>query len=68
MHRKRRWSGDEFVALVDRYPTEGPARLAIEFGRSHASVDSQAARFRLRSSTRRSRQGRTRSLKTEPNP
>lgn len=64
MSRKRRWSGDEFVALVSRYPTEGPQILAAEFGRSRAAIDSQAARFRLRSLSRRGRQGRTRSLKT----
>jgi hypothetical protein len=63
MPRKRHWTGDEFVALVNRYPSEGPQLLAREFGRSCSSVDAQAARLRLRSLTRRARQGRTRSLR-----
>ena len=60
MSRKRRWDADELVALVQRYPTEGPERLAIEFARSASSVISQAARFHLPSLTRRERQSDTR--------
>jgi hypothetical protein len=65
MPRKRQWTGDEFVALVNRYPSEGPQLLALEFGRSRSSVDAQAARLRLRSLTRRARQGRTRSSRMQ---
>lgn len=60
MCRKRQWQGDEFMELYYRYPLEGPGRLAIDLGRTVASVDSQASRLRLRSLTRRERQSRTR--------
>ena len=59
MFRKRQWSGDEFMILVQRYPSEGPQLLAAELGRTLDSVDSQAARLRLRSLTRRARQSKT---------
>jgi hypothetical protein len=58
--RKRQWRGDEIEELWNRYPTEGPRQLAIDLGRTTGSIDAMAARFRLRSLTRRVRQSRTR--------
>jgi hypothetical protein len=58
--RKRRWQGDEIEQLWLRFPTEGPVSLATEFARTTGSVNAMAARLRLRSLTRRTRQGQTR--------
>jgi len=58
--RKRQWRGGEIEQLWLRYPLEGPQRLAAEFVRTTGSVDAMAARLRLRSLTRRVRQGETR--------
>jgi hypothetical protein len=58
--RKRQWRGDEIEQLWRRYPTEGPAQLAAELGRTIGSIDAMAARFRLRSLGRRTRQSKTR--------
>jgi hypothetical protein len=58
--RKRQWRGHEIEALWNRYPAEGPEQLAADLGRTTGSVDAMAARFRLRSLTRRVRQSRTR--------
>jgi hypothetical protein len=58
--RRRHWRGDEFLLLVQRYPDEGPRQLAIDLGRTTGAVDAMAARFRLRSLNRRTRQSQTR--------
>ncbi len=58
--RKRQWRGDEIEQLWNRYPTEGPAQLAADLGRTPGSIDAMAARFRLRSLNRRTRQSKTR--------
>jgi hypothetical protein len=60
MCRRRTWGGDEFLLLVERYPQEGPSRLALDLGRSERSITSAASRFRLKSHTRRFRQAQTR--------
>ncbi len=57
---KRQWRGDEIEQLWNRYPTEGPAQLAADLGRTTGSIDAMAARFRLRSLGRRARQSQTR--------
>jgi hypothetical protein len=65
MYRKRHWGGYEFEQLFLRYPVEGPTKLAAELNRSEDSVNAQAARFRLRSLTRRARQVQTRKLRAQ---
>lgn len=60
VRRKRQWRGDEIEQLWNRYPAEGPVRLAADLGRTPGSVDAMAARFQLRSLTRRDRQSSTR--------
>jgi hypothetical protein len=45
---RRRFSGPEIKMLTDRYPEEGPIRLALEMGRSQDSVSSFAHRCGLR--------------------
>ena len=57
---KRQWRGDEIEQLWNRYPLEGPERLAADLGRTTGSIDAMAARFRLRSLGRRARQSQTR--------
>ncbi len=57
---KRQWRGDEIEQLWNRYPTAGPAQLAADLGRTTGSIDAMAARFRLRSLSRRARQSQTR--------
>lgn len=46
--KRRRWTGKEIHTLTDRYPDEGPVRLALEMGRSEDSVSSFARRCGLR--------------------
>jgi hypothetical protein len=46
--RRRRWTGPEIQMLQNRYPDEGPSRLAEEMGRSEDSVSSFAHRCGLR--------------------
>jgi hypothetical protein len=67
---RRKWSPAEILAVLSRYPPEGPAALALELRRSEDSVSSQARRFGLRTPRRpyqRSRQVHTgRSIKDAP--
>jgi len=46
--RRRRWTIQEIQMLRERYPNEGPNRLAQELGRSADSVSSFAHRCGLR--------------------
>lgn len=61
---RRTWSLEEIKIVAERYPEEGPARLAEQFHRTEASVTSLARRFGLRSLHRRTRQARTRASNT----
>lgn len=45
---KRTWTGQEILALLKRYPVEGPLYLAAEMNRSEDSISSQARRWSLR--------------------
>ncbi len=49
---RRRWHATEIVAVLTRYPAEGPARLAADLGRSEYSVHGLARRFGLRTPRR----------------
>jgi hypothetical protein len=53
---RRHWTVREIRMLSERYPREGPTRLARETGRSEDSVTSLARRCGLR--TPRQRYGR----------
>jgi hypothetical protein len=61
---RRTWSLEEIKRVAERYPEEGPTRLAQLFHRSDDSVTSLARRFGLRSTHRRTRQASTRASKT----
>jgi len=56
---RRQWRGHEFEQLWLRYPSEGPNQLAIDLGRTTGAIDAVAARLRLRSLNRRTRQVQT---------
>jgi hypothetical protein len=61
--KNRQWSAAEIMQVFKRFPREGSGPLAREMGRSEDAVCSQAYRLRLRSLTRRIRQGETRRLR-----
>lgn len=42
---RRPWTWSETLAVLARYPAEGPARLAAELGRSEDSVSGRARRY-----------------------
>jgi hypothetical protein len=65
MYPKRRWRADEIHQLILRYPTEGPQSLMNDLRRSEDSINSQACHLRIKSLTRRLRQGQTRQQKSQ---
>ena len=54
---RRQWTPSETYELVRRYPAEGAAGLAVALERSVDSICSQARRYRIKSNSRRRRQG-----------
>lgn len=64
--RRRRWPAIEIVNVLRRYPAEGPAKLAEEFGRSEHSVHGLARRYGLRTPRRPYRRRST--TRAEPCP
>ena len=52
MTPRKRWTGPEILAVIGRYPDEGPKRLATDLGRSEDSVSGQARRCGLRTPRR----------------
>lgn len=55
--RRRRWPLADIATVLARYPAEGPARLAVELGRSEYSVHGLARRFGLRTPRKPYRKG-----------
>lgn len=49
---RRRWNSREIGLLSERYPVEGPGKLAHELGRSKDSISSFARRCGLRTQRR----------------
>ena len=45
---KRTWTGQEILALLKRYPAEGPLQLAADMNRSEDSITGMARRCCLR--------------------
>jgi hypothetical protein len=50
--QRRSWTSAEIRLLIERYPIEGPSRLAQELDRSEDSISSFARRCGLRSMRR----------------
>lgn len=59
---RRKWSGTEVLAVLTRYPTEGPTPLAAELGRSEDAVSGLARRYGRRTPRRPYR----RTLRVQP--
>jgi hypothetical protein len=62
--RRKQIEAGEIQQLWDRYPVEGPERLATEMCRTAGSVNAMAARLHLRSLSRRLRQSQSRRRRT----
>jgi hypothetical protein len=61
------WTPERKLLIQQRYPTEGPQQLALEFGKSPGSVTAIAATMGLRSLNRRTREGLTKANKSQVN-